>query len=318
MNENTAVELNDQNAQTMGVMRAENAEDNFAKNYEVEETPEETSQVAEKDGEIYLATESDNEEPQVDPDSGQTQEDTSDLSDFDEPDMYRGKSRNDIISMHQNASDKISDQGNELGQLRQTFANSEVDEKVLFENLTSKDIKEGIEVETEKLKNMDSYDPEYSGQENMIRGMTQDLSVKVAEETVTRKLNDSANQTFVANHQRTLESQGIKLSDGDYTDLTEVATNYSSNGIMNEASYQKALIDKYGVDMLVRNYSIEGEKKARTDIANASDKMVERVNVKGSGKNAKFIRLNDLQGPELQKAIKNLSDSDLNRLSDKM
>ena len=318
MNENTAVELNDQNAQTMGVMKAENAEDNLAKNYEVEETPEETSQVAEKDGEIYLATESDNEEPQVDPDSGQPQEDTSDLSDFDEPDMYRGKSRNDIIDMHQNASDKISDQGNELGQLRQTFANNEVDEEVLFEHLTSEDIKEGIEVETDKLKNMDSYDPEYSGQDDLIRRMTQDLSVKVAEETVTDKLNDSANQAFVNNHQRTLESQGIPLSDDDYSDLTQVATNYSNNGILNESSYQKALIDKYGVDMLVRNYSIEGEKKARTDIANASSKMVERVNVKGSGKNAKFIRLNDLQGPELQKTLKNLSDSDLKRLTDNM
>lgn len=318
MNENTAVELNNQNAQTMGVMKAENAEDNFAKNYEVEETPEETSQVVEQDGDIYLTTESDNEEPQVDPDSGQPQEGTSDLSDFDEPDMYRGKSRNDIINMHQNASDKISNQGNELGQLRQSFVNQEVDEKVVFENLSRQDLETGIDVETEKLKGMDSYDPEYSAQEDLIRGMTRDLSVKITEETVTDRLNDSANQAFVMNHQRTLESQGIKLSNDDYMDLTDKAINYTNNGIMNESSYQKALIDKYGVDMLVRNYSIEGEKKARTDIANASSKMVERVNVKGSGKNAKLVRLNDLQGPELQKAIKNLSDSDLNRLSDKM
>lgn len=318
MNENTAVELNNQNAQTMGVMKAENAEDNFAKNYEVEETPEETSQVVEQDGDIYLTTESDNEEPQVDPDSGQPQEGTSDLSDFDEPDMYRGKSRNDIINMHQNASDKISNQGNELGQLRQSFVNQEVDEKVVFENLSRQDLETGIDVETEKLKGMDSYDPEYSAQEDMIRGMTRDLSVKITEETVTDRLNDSANQAFVMNHQRTLESQGIKLSNDDYMDLTDKAINYTNNGIMNESSYQKALIDKYGVDMLVRNYSIEGEKKARTDIANASSKMVERVNVKGSGKNAKLVRLNDLQGPELQRTIKNLSDSDLNRLSDKM
>ena len=75
------------------------------------------TKIIEEDGEIYLR--SDEEAPETDSDEEQS-DPVSDVSseESQENPVYKGKSREDILEMHLNAQQKITEQGEELGNLR--------------------------------------------------------------------------------------------------------------------------------------------------------------------------------------------------------
>ena len=59
---------------------------------------------------------------------------------------------------------------------------------------------------------------------------------------------------------------------------------------------------------------MKGEEKARTDIAKANEKLDNKIDVRGSGKNSKLLKVNQLNQRELREAIKDLSPTELDRL----
>ena len=63
---------------------------------------------------------------------------------------------------------------------------------------------------------------------------------------------------------------------------------------------------------------MSGERKAREEITNAKGKVVTKVDVKGSGKNAKLVNIKSLSQGEMSKLFNdpNMSPKELQRLYD--
>ena len=78
------------------------------------------------------------------------------------------------------------------------------------------------------------------------------------------------------------------------------------------------MIDKYGVDKIVKHYQMNGEQKARTDIQKAAAKTTEKVDVRGTGKNAKMVRIADLSQRELKSTLEDLSVDELSKLNQQL
>ena len=316
--EDKAVELNVDNMATKADMAETKAEKILESNTEQVETPEQSS-IVEQDGEIYLVDDSAESEPETTPDDGQVASDNQEAEETstkEYPEMYQDKTLDEVVEMHQNAQRKISEQGDELGQLRSTIESKpkEMNEKEVFNQISSDEIRNALHGERDKLSNLDQYDPDYNDQKVVVDNMERDLMIKTSEEAVQTRMNESDNIAFMQEQSEQFKQDGVEINDDEFGQLTEQAMNYTTNGRLDGNSYAKALIDVYGMDMVTKHYAVQGEQKARNDIASASNKVVERVDVTGSGKNAKLVRLNDMSSPERRKLLQNLSDTDLNRL----
>ena len=281
----------------------------------------------EKDGELYLRSESDEAEPVADPDEGQAAEQDSPAALEEgeqavekEQSQYQGKSRDDLIEMIAHSQKKIGEQGNELGELRKiTQKDEDLSDKEVFAKLSGDDIETGLAEEKAKLDTIDPYDDDTVGeQKELIRQMEGDLINKRTQEAIAARFDSRDNQNFVDKMKTGYQKQGIELSDDEFKTVTETANSYTENGLLNEKSYQKAMIDHYGVDYMVKHYQMDGEQKARTDIQKAAAKTTEKVDVRGTGKNAKMVRIADLNQRELRSTLESLSVDELNRLNEQV
>jgi len=283
--------------------------------------------IIEKDGELYLRSESDEAEPVADPDEGQAAEQDSPVASEEgeqavdeEPSQFQGKSRDDLIEMIAHSQKKIGEQGNELGELRKIAQKDEdLSDKEVFAKLSGDDIETGLAEEKAKMDTIDPYDDEAVGeQKELIRQMEADLINKRTQEAIATRFNSRDNQNFVDSMKSEYQKQGIELTDDEFKTVTESANSYTEDGLLTERSYQKAMIDKYGVDKMVKHYQMNGEQKARTDIQKAAAKTTEKVDVRGTGKNAKMVRIADLSQRELRSTLEDLSVEELNKLNDQV
>ena len=281
------------------------------------ESTESDSQLVEKDGEFYL---SDDTEDTLEPAEGETnvEEVESDVTTnlVDENDIYASKSKEEIIEMHQNAQKRMGEQGDELGKLRDIARNDEdlTDEEV-FEKLSADDLSDGLKTEKQKLDNMDPYDIEArESQQELIREIENDLITKRTQENIASRMDSRDNQQFEQKQREILKSQGIDISDDDFSLVSDNANHYKEDGLLTEKSFHKALVDRFGLDHVVKNLTMSGEKKARADIKTAAGKTTEKVDVKGSGKASKLIRISDLGRRELRSKLDTLSLEDVRKL----
>ena len=283
--------------------------------------------IIEKDGELYLRSESDEAEPVADPEEGQAAEQDSPAASEEgeqavekEQSQFQGKSRDDLIEMIAHSQKKIGEQGNELGELRKIAQkDEELSDKEVFAKLSGDDIETGLAEEKAKLDTIDPYDETDVGeQKELIRQMESDLINKRTQEAIAARFDSRDNQDFVDKMKTGYHKQGIELSDDEFKTVTETANSYTENGLLNEKSYQKAMIDHYGVDYMVKHYQMDGEQKARTDIQKAAAKTTEKVDVRGTGKNAKMVRIADLSQRELRSTLESLSVDELNKLNEQV
>ena len=293
------------------------------------ETTTSDTNLVEQDGELLLSVDTDGEEPTQDaPENGQVsdqdnlsnsevqQEETS----YQEPDAYQGKSREDLIEMLSNAQSKIGQQGNELGELRKSVEAQaeEMTGEEALENLKSKDVKIILAEQKSKLNKIDPYDEDaLNEQRELITQLESDLITKTTQEGIDARYNQVDNENFIAQQKGVFEKQGVELDDNEFNDVIKQSYQYSQNGKLTDAAVYKSMIDIYGVDQVQKHYSMAGEAKARQEIKNAAAKTTERVDVRGSGKSAKLVNINQLSGQELSKALDNLSIDDLKRLNSK-
>ena len=283
--------------------------------------------IIEKDGELYLRSESDEAEPVADPDEGQAAEQDSPAASEEgeqavekEQSQFQGKSRDDLIEMVAHSQKKIGEQGNELGELRKIAQKDEdLSDKEVFAKLSGDDIETGLAEEKAKMDTIDPYDDEAVGeQKELVRQMEADLINKRTQEAIAARFNSRDNQNFVDSMKSGYQKQGIELTDDEFKTVTETANSYTEDGLLTERSYQKAMIDKYGVDKMVKHYQMNGEQKARTDIQKAAAKTTEKVDVRGTGKNAKMVRIADLSQRELRSTLEGLSVDELNKLNEQV
>ena len=261
-----------------------------------------TDNVVEKDGEIYLKDDS------VEQPTDSPVEDAVD-------DPYKDKSREDLISL---INEKESTQ--EPGQPQVERSIDELSERELLEQLSAGDIADGMLIEKQKLNEMSPLDnpAAYEQQQDLISQLEVDLVDKRTQESLQTRFNNSENVEYLDSYREALKGNGIDLSDKQYRELVQTASFYKENGRYSESSMQKAMIDTFGPEQLMAYYASQGEGKARNDIATASSKIHAKVDVSGSGKNAKLVRLNDMGAREVNKQLDNLSVSELQALNRKL
>ena len=280
--------------------------------------------IIEKDGDFYLKSESDEVEPVADPDEGQAAEQDSPTASDEgqetsekEPSQYQSKSREDLLEMLTNSQKKIGEQGNELGELRKIAQKpEELSDEEVFSKLSGDDIETGLAEEKAKLDIIDPYDDAaVNEQKELVRQMESDLINKRTQEAIATRFNSRDNQDFIDSMKEDYQKQGIELSDDEFTTVVDSANSYTESGLLTERSFQKAMIDKFGVDKIVKHYQMNGEQKARTDIQRATAKTSEKVDVRGAGKNAKMVKIADLSQKELRETLDNLSYEELRKIN---
>ena len=280
--------------------------------------------IIEKDGDLYLKSESDEAEPVADPDEGQAAEQDSHAASDEgketsekEPSQYQSKSREDLLEMLTNSQKKIGEQGNELGELRKIAQKpEELSDEEVFSKLSGDDIETGLAEEKAKLDIIDPYDDAaVNEQKELVRQMESDLINKRTQEAIATRFNSRDNQNFIDSMKNDYQKQGIELSDDEFNTVVDSANSYVENGLLTERSFQKAMIDKFGVDKIVKHYQMNGEQKARSDIQKATAKTSEKVDVRGTGKNAKMVKIADLSQKELRETLDNLSYEELQKVN---
>jgi len=274
------------------------------------------TKIIEEDGEIYLR--SDEEASDTDS-SGEQSVPASDESseESQENPVYKGKSREDILEMHLNAQQKITEQGEELGNLRKEYDTSleGLSNEEVFESLSLQDVELALQREKDKLEELNPYDPEFAEQQTKVSQIESDRETKKVEQAVQDRFNSADNQKFVDKQKERIRAEGIDINEQDFNEVTDIARYYVEDGMLTDRSYQKALIDKYGAEVLPKYYKMSGEEKARRDIKNAKAKETNTIDVKGSGKNAKLKAVGNMSRVEMRKAFDNLSIDELEQLS---
>ena len=301
-------------------------QENLAEVDSADQQSAEESKIVEKDGELYLQTEEGTEEPETDSsEDEQTGKDNQSVSsesektEVEEPEAYQAKSRQDIIDMHLNATKKIGEQGDELGKLRKSEDVENMSTEELKSKFSADDLRQGYEAEKAVLAGLDPVmdEDKYIEQTALVDQIQTDWLEKNQQEIIERKFNTSDNEEFIETQRAKYEKGGIEISDDDFDAVTEMAQNYVENGKLTDRGYTKAMLDKFGTEQVLKFYSMSGEKKARSDISSAASKDQTKVEIKGSGKNAKMIRLGDLSYNEMNKALEGLSMEELQELSNK-
>ena len=278
--------------------------------------------IIEKDGELYLRSESDEDESAADPDGqtaeqeNQTASEEDGQADREEHSQYQDKSKDQLIEMLRHSQKQIGEQGNEIGELRKlTQKDEELSDKEVFDKLSGDDIEAGLAAEKAKMDEIDPYDDQsLHDQKEVIRQMEADLINKRTQESIQARFNSRDNHEFVEKMKTQIQTQGIELSDEEFNTVQETANSYAEDGLLTERSFQMAMIDKYGVDKLVKHYQMNGEQKARQDIQKAQAKTTEKVDVRGTGKNAKMVKIANLDRRELRDTLNNLSVKELEKL----
>ena len=280
--------------------------------------------IIEKDGDLYLKSESDEAEPVADPDEGQAAEQDSPTASDEgqetsesEPSQFQGKSREDLLEMLVNSQKKIGEQGNELGELRKIAQKpEELSDKEVFSKLSGDDIETGLAEEKAKMDIIDPYDDDaVNEQKELIRQMESDLINKRTQEAIATRFNSRDNQNFINSMKEGYAKTGIELSDDEFSTVVDSANSYTEDGLLTERSFQKGMIDQFGVDKMVKHYQMNGEQKARSDIQKATAKTSEKVDVRGTGKNAKMVKIADLSQKELRETLDNLSYEELQKVN---
>lgn len=297
----------------------------------------EDSGVVVKDGELFIRMEDESNDPETDPPKeGESEEDNQNDQgtankepvdgNTDLSDPYAGKSTEDVIAMHKDASRKISEQGNEISQLKasdkatEPSRDEDLTSEELIAKMSSKQIGEVVANEKMKLKKMDpTLDEEsYFEQQFMVNDLEQDFLTKRQDEKFEDRFNHEGNEKFLAKAKDNFKELGIDMSDEEFDSVAKVAKIYSQNGKLDDTSMQKALIDEVGVEKMTKFYAMNGEAKAREDISKAAGKMENKIDVRGSGKNAKLVNLHTLSDNERRKAIGKLSIQELDELYNKL
>jgi hypothetical protein len=266
-------------------------------------------------------TDKEGEEPGETPkDKPEGEEAKTKVPEGDDP--YAGKSREEIIEMHRNASSKIGQMGSEIGKFRKDLdeikATLASDPK---DAMTSRDLKDTLSKEKEKLSKLDPDidEDDYKKQQLVISKIEEDYLEKRQDELLEARFNSHENEAFLTSYKDRLEKDGIELTDSEYKEISNLAKQYSGeNRRITEKEMHHAMIDVYGVDKVASFFKMSGEQKARKDIQAAESKVKPTVSTKGtSERQAKLVKFDELDGYEREKFLASLSDTELQKIMKK-
>lgn len=301
---------------------------------EVQESNDESKIVSNDDG-IFIRQdkeEESKEEPELDP-KGQSKDDNSDNEESNETESdeeeideeesgenekFKGKSRKELLEMIENGTKTISKLGNENKNYRDKLKDIDVDPQEVKKKLTSDDFKQGYFDEKKKLADLDPDidTEEYQKQADIVDRLQSDWMEARQDQMLNDKINGRDNQVFIEKQKDKFNKEGVELDDNEFDEITELAKGYTNNGLMNEGSYQKALIDKYGFEKVASFYNIKAETKVRKDITKAATNQDKKISVSGTGKSSRtqLVNYDKLSPQEQEQLLESLSIKDLQEL----
>jgi len=298
---------------------------------EAPDTTSEESRVVEEDGEVYVRMDTDESEPKEEPDKGESSEDNQKVegtsedkpeaqSTDDEVDsLYSNKSLDEVIGMHREATRKISEQGAHIGDLKNQVTEAptkDMTPEEILDKMSAEQVKGAYQEQKSKLSQMDQVMDEaaFMSQKSLVDSLEEDWLVKRQEEQIDERFNSQDNKEFIETAKAKFKESGVEMSDDEFDQVKKIAGNYLDNGRYTDRSFQKGLIDAFGVEKMTKFYAMKGEEKARKDISKAGEKVENKIDVRGSGKNSKLVRIRDLNQREIRESIKDLSPQELDQL----
>ena len=298
---------------------------------EAPETTSEDSRVVEEDGEVYIRVDTDESDPKEEPEEGESSEDNQKVegtsedkpeaqSTDDEVDsLYANKSLDEVIGMHREATRKISEQGAHIGDLKTQVADTpakDLTPEEILDKMSAEQVKAAYQEQKSKLSAMDQVMDEaaFMSQKSLVDSLEEDWLVKRQEEQIDERFNSQDNKEFIETAKAKFKETGVEMTDDEFNQVTKIAGDYLENGRYTDRSFQKALVDAFGVEKMTKFYAMKGEEKARQDISKASEKVENKIDVRGSGKNSKLVRIRDLSRREIRESIKDLSPGELDQL----
>lgn len=281
--------------------------------------------VLDDDGNLIVYPEGDKSEPDADSDKEQSeevkQEDLKKVSDsskeFDEKNpTYKGKTIEDVVEMHKEATRKITKEST-----RASNAEKLLDEKNLtFEEKLSRLKPDAIQDQIEKERNgilkldqeADDYDKLVDESRRVIQVLENAYSKNYLMAVADEKINERLNEDFIPRMRKNYIDDGIDISDEEFSEVTELAKNYTEGGQLTESSYHKAVIDKYGAAGFTKFYELKGGEETREDMKNTVGKETKSSGT-GGGRTG-GIKFEDLKGKKRDEFLSNLSPAGLERL----
>ena len=297
-----------------------------------EETPvAEDSKVVEQDGDVYIRMDTDESDPKEEPEKGESSEDNQKVegtsedkpeaqSADDEVDsLYANKSLDEVIGMHREATRKISEQGAHIGDLKTQVSDvptKDMTPEEILDKMSAEQVKSAYQEQKSKLSQMDQVMDEaaFMSQKSLVDSLEEDWLVKRQEEQIDERFNSQDNKEFIETAKAKFKETGVEMTDDEFSQVTKIAGDYLENGRYTDRSYQKALVDAFGVEKMTKFYAMKGEEKARQDISKAGGKVENKIDVRGSGKNAKLRSIGNMNQHEMQQTFKDLSLEELDQL----
>jgi hypothetical protein len=299
-------------------------------------TTEETSstedtKVVEKDGEVYIRMDTDESDPKEEPEKGESSEDNQKVegTSEDKPEapttddevdsLYANKSLDEVIGMHRDATRKISEQGAHIGDLKNQVTEvptRDMTPEEILNKMSAEQVKGAYQEQKSKLSQMDQVMDEaaFMSQKSLVDSLEEDWLVKRQEEQIDERFNSQDNKEFIETAKAKFKETGVEMTDDEFSQVSKIAGDYLENGRYTDRSFQKALVDAFGVEKMTKFYAMKGEEKAREDISKASGKVENKIDVRGSGKNSKLRSIGNMKPHEMQKTFKDLTLEELDRL----
>lgn len=229
------------------------------------------------------------ETEEIDESKKESETESETLESTDEDPTYIGKTREQIIQMHREASKKMSQQGNELGKAR--AEQKETEQQNIVEKLSIDELRNANKTLHSKLAKLDpEYDKEeYESTVQAIAQCEQDILEKRQTELLNNQFVKSDNQKFITDQKTTFKDKGYfvdkdgKFNDDEYMQTIDKAKEYSENGRLTVNSVYKAMIDLHGIEKVSKVLEIGTEQKTREQIKNAADKIDNKIDSKGKG-----------------------------------
>lgn len=278
------------------------------------------------DDTVTLPYDGEVEEPSEEPDDSQETADDGDIDGKPEGKpreekgvqdvTYKGKSREEVIQMHQNATQELqrlqsdkSSRVNTVKEAQQTLSDIE-------NNMSSEDLKGALTLAKRQMYQIDpTLDPEaYEIMADIVSQVEATLSTKRIDEKFSSSENQKKNESFSKAYLKGLENNGFSLKESEAKNLTNAASQYLESGLLTEKAYRKAMFDVYPLEAVDKFYFVKAETKTRNDISKASGKVDDLVTVsKGKGSGRKIPR-GELTPAQARQAVRSMSKEELERL----
>jgi len=217
-----------------------------------------------------------------------------------------------------NLEKKLGQQGNELGQLRKekpvTSDTLKAEQKKLLAE--SKELEKKLK---ELDADLDSEDYEkLSKQKEKLHENLSELSEKISDVKMSEKINsafdEKNNDILLAKTRKDYEeSCGMKFSNSEWKNIEQTARKFG-DGLLKDGDIDAAIMKEVGPEKYRATMSLQGEMKARQDMAAAIGKITTSIGGDSKYSDSKIANVDKLTYAEKAQVLESLSAAQIDEI----